>query len=145
MKTLSMEASYLGAPLFTTRNRHKDFKFLQDKLEARLMGWQSKCLSWAGHNTMIKAVAQASPIYTLSTFEVLAKTSEKLDAITRRFWWNPKRGSGRYLAWKSWDHLCQPKKDGVLSFKHTKDFNKALIAKLTWMVATGKESLYECS
>ncbi len=45
MKTLSKDASYLGAPLFTIRNKFKDFKFLHEKLEGRLLGWRSKCLS----------------------------------------------------------------------------------------------------
>ena len=40
---------------------------------------------------MIKSVAQALPNYTLSTFEVPTKTSEKLDFITRKFWLNPKK------------------------------------------------------
>jgi hypothetical protein len=40
MKTLPKDVFYLRAPLFTTRNRTKDFKFLHEKLEARLLGWQ---------------------------------------------------------------------------------------------------------
>jgi hypothetical protein len=141
MKPLPKDVFCLGAPLFTTRNRTKDFKFLHERLKARLLGWRSKCLSWAGRNTMIKSVAQALPTYTLSTFEIPERTSEKLDSITGRFWWNPKKESRRYLAWKSWDHLCQVKKNGGLGFRHTNDFNKALIAKLAWMVAVGKDSL----
>jgi hypothetical protein len=68
--------------------------------------------------------------------------SERVRKIfgTRRFWWNPKE-SGRYLAWKSWDHLCQSRKNGGLEFRHMNDFNTALIAKLSWKVATGSESL----
>jgi hypothetical protein len=95
MKSLPKDTSYLGAPLFTTRNRSKDFKFLHEKVEARLLRWRSKCLSCAGHSTMIKSVAQAFPTYTLSTFEVPAKTCDKLDSIARRFWWNSKKEFGR--------------------------------------------------
>lgn len=36
MRKLKEDAVYLGAPLFLTRNKSKDFHFLQDKLEARL-------------------------------------------------------------------------------------------------------------
>ena len=88
---------------------------------------------------MIKYFAQALPTYTLLTFEVLAETSDKLDSITKRFWWNLKKEPGRYLAWNSWDHLCQSRKNGGLGF--TNDLNRALIAKLSWMVAIGNESL----
>ena len=54
MKKVNPHASYLGSPLFHSNSRIKDFKFLQDKLEARLMGWRSKALSWAGRATMIR-------------------------------------------------------------------------------------------
>jgi hypothetical protein len=134
MKSLKNDAMYLGSPMFTSSSSIKDFKYLQDKLESRLLGWRSKCLSWAGRCTMIKSVAQALPTYTMSTFEVPKKICENLDAVTRRFWWNPKNPSGRFLAWKSWDALCLPKKDGGLGFRKNKNFNKALLAKLAWMV-----------
>jgi hypothetical protein len=34
MKCLKNDAMYLGAPLFLTRHKSKDFKYLQDRLEA---------------------------------------------------------------------------------------------------------------
>ena len=34
MKWFLANSNYLGAPLFTTRSRAKDFSFLQDKMEA---------------------------------------------------------------------------------------------------------------
>lgn len=39
MKEVPQHAYYLGAPLFASRSRTKDFKFLQDRLENRLKGW----------------------------------------------------------------------------------------------------------
>jgi hypothetical protein len=101
MKKVSDQAKYLGAPLFSSGYRVKDFQFLQDKLEAKLKGWKSKSLSWVGHNTLIKSEAQAIPTYTFSTFDVPVAVCDKLDAAMRRFWWNPKKTQGRFLAWKS--------------------------------------------
>lgn len=123
------------------KNKSRDFKFLQDKLEARLNGWRSKCLSWAGRCTLIKSVAQALPTYTMSSFEVTKKVCDALDSQSRRFWWNPKKQNGSYLAWKFWDHLCQPKGKGGLGFRYAKDFNMALLTKLSWMIATKRDSL----
>ena len=140
MKKISDQASYLGAPLFSSGNRTKDFKYLQDKLEARLLGWRSKSLSWAGRSTLIKSVAQAIPTYTFSTFDVPIGVCDKLDAATRRFWWNPKKSNGRYLAWASWDKLCTSKIHGGLGFRKSKKFNEAMLAKLTWMIASKRES-----
>ena len=79
MKILKKEVVYLGAPLFLTRSPTKHFKFLLDKLQTKLMGWRSKCLSWAGRSTLISFVAQAIPNYSMSSFSIPAKICDKLD------------------------------------------------------------------
>uniref|UniRef100_A0A2N9F080 RNase H type-1 domain-containing protein n=1 Tax=Fagus sylvatica TaxID=28930 RepID=A0A2N9F080_FAGSY len=56
--------------------------YLQEKLEARLTRWRSKCFSWADRCTLIKSVVQAIPTYTLSAFDVLIALCDKLDATT---------------------------------------------------------------
>lgn len=45
------------------------------------------------------------------------------------------------MACKSWDLLCQPKEKGGLGFRQAKVFNQALLAKLTWWVASSKDSM----
>lgn len=45
MEQLQKDVIYLEAPLFLTNASTRDFKFLQERLEARLKGWRSKCLS----------------------------------------------------------------------------------------------------
>jgi hypothetical protein len=45
------------------------------------------------------------------------------------------------LAWNSWDLLCQPKEIGGLGFRQSKNFNQALLAKITWWIALGRDSL----
>ena len=141
IKKLKKEAVYLGAPMFLSKAPSKDFSYLQDKLEAKLMGWRSKCLSWAGRKTLINSVAQTMPNYTMSTFNIPNKVCDKLDSLTRRFWWKPNQREGRFIAWKSWDNLCRPIKDGGLGFKKAKNINNALLAKLAWMVASKRDSL----
>ncbi|KAK9989403.1 hypothetical protein SO802_029642 [Lithocarpus litseifolius] len=141
MKGLKKDSIYFGAPLFLSKAPSKDFKFLQDRLEARLMGWRSKCLSWAGRSTLIKFVARAIPTYSMSTFNIPNKICDKLDAATRRFRWRPKKSEGRFVAWRAWDKLCQPKCQGGLRFKKAKDVNQILLAKLTWMIDSKRDSL----
>jgi hypothetical protein len=101
MKSLPKDAVYLGSSLTLSRSRTKYFKYLQNKIEAKLLGWRSKCLSWVGRGTMIKYVVQAIPTYTMSTFEVPLSIYDKIDSATRRFWWNPSSLRERYLAWKA--------------------------------------------
>ena len=43
--------------------------------------------------------------------------------------------------WKSWESLCRSKEKGGLGFKESKLFNQALLAKLTWWVASGRDSI----
>ncbi|XP_023926387.2 uncharacterized protein LOC112037802 [Quercus suber] len=141
MKSLKQDAIYLGAPLFLSSTPSKDFKFLQDRLEAQLSSWRSKCLSWAGRCTLINSVAQTLPTYAMSIFNIPSKICDSLDATLRRFWWKPKAQDGRFLTLKAWDKLCLPKGKSGLGFKKAKDANRALLAKLAWMVASKRDSL----
>ena len=119
MKRLNKDAVYLGALMFMSRSPLKDFKSLQDKVEAKLLGWRSRCLSWAGRCTLINSVSQAIPTYTLSSINIPTKDGDKLDSISRRFWWKPKEKEGSFIAWKKGDKLCRPKCVGGFGFKKT--------------------------
>uniref|UniRef100_A0A2N9I911 Protein kinase domain-containing protein n=1 Tax=Fagus sylvatica TaxID=28930 RepID=A0A2N9I911_FAGSY len=92
------------------------------------------------HSFKKRKVAMALPVYTFSSSDVPNTICDKLDASIRRFWWNPNRESGKFLAWKAWDGLCVPKALGGLGFWCAKQFNAALLAKLTWMIVSGRES-----
>ena len=48
VRNLKKEAVYLGAPMFLSRAPSKDFAYLEDKIEAKLAGWRSKCLHGQG-------------------------------------------------------------------------------------------------
>ena len=124
-----------------TRAPTKSFAYLQLNLEARLAGWRSKCLSWVGRRTLITLVAQTIPIYAMSSFSIPNKVCNNLNSLTRIFWWKPKNQVGKFLAWRSWDKLCFPKKQGGLGFKKAKEVNNAFLAKLAWMIASKRDSL----
>ena len=98
IKKIHPNVKYLGSPLFSSSSRIKDFKFLQEKLKSRLLGWRSKALSWAGRVTLIKPVALTLPSYTFSSSIVPVAVCEKMDAAVCRFWWNPSSDSGCFLA-----------------------------------------------
>jgi hypothetical protein len=115
-KKLPIDAFYLGTPIFFSRSKTKDFKYLIDIIESKLMRWRCKALSWAGRKTLIKSVTLALPIYTFSIVDVTMTVCKLLDSTFRRFWWNPKKDKGNYLAWKSWESLCQTKEAGRVGF-----------------------------
>ncbi|KAH7533562.1 hypothetical protein FEM48_Zijuj04G0144400 [Ziziphus jujuba var. spinosa] len=141
-KDLKAGSMYLGNSLLLGKNRSKEFSKLKEKLQNTLEGWKSKVLSKAGKATLIKSVAQAGPVYTMSTFKIPNSLCNEMDTAIRRFWWGAKEGSKHYLALKSWNLLCQPKALGGLGFRKFKDFNLALLAKLGWKLAKGEESLW---
>ena len=141
MRKLALDAFYLGIPIFSSSSKTKDFKLLIDRLGSKLKGWRSKALSWAGRKILIQTVSQGLPFYAFSTTEVLALVCNNLDSAMRRFWWNPRKKRGHFMACKSWDLLCQQKEKGGFGFRQEKVFNQALIAKLTWWVASSKDSM----
>ncbi len=97
-KKIQLNVKYLGAPLFNSSSRIRDFKFLQEKLKSRLLGWWCKALSWANRATLIKTTALSLPSYTFSSNDVSVSVCEKMYAAVRHFWWNPSSESGRFLA-----------------------------------------------
>nr|POE63937.1 putative ribonuclease h protein [Quercus suber] len=105
MKKLKKDAIYLGSPLFLSRARAKDFRHIIDKVETRLTGWRSKCLSWAGRSTLLNSVVQSIPTYAMSSFSIPNSVCNKLDSLSRRFWWKLKNSDGRFLALTAWDNL----------------------------------------
>lgn len=139
---MKKDTVYLGNLLIFGRRKAKEFGRLKDMLQGRLEGWQSQLLSRAGRATLIKAVAQAIPVYTMSTFRVPNGVCQEMDAMIRRLWWNGNRKARRFLALKSWDDICLPKAMEGLGFRSFKLLNTALLAKLGWKLACGDEGLW---
>uniref|UniRef100_A0A2N9FKX2 RNase H type-1 domain-containing protein n=1 Tax=Fagus sylvatica TaxID=28930 RepID=A0A2N9FKX2_FAGSY len=139
-KKLAQDVKYLGLPLFLSPNKTKDFSFVKEKLEARVSGWKCKSLSWMGRATLIKSVAQVTPIYGMSAFKFPKGLCEEMDAIVRKFWWNPRTVGNKFFTPKAWADLCSPLSEGGLGFRKFESFNEAMIAKLAWWVLSERDS-----
>jgi len=50
----------------------------------------------------------------MSSFNIPNKVCDKLDFLTRRFWWRPRDLDGKFLARRAWDKLCQPRGPTIL-------------------------------
>lgn len=66
----------------------------------------------------------------MSSFKIQLDVCDKLDALSRKFWWKPKNPNRKFLALTAWDNVCKPTCKGGLGFRKAKDFNDALLAKL---------------
>ena len=132
--------TYLGLPSLVGKNRCNTFRALKKKLSNKLSGWKEKLLSHAGKEVLIKAVAQAIPIYTMSVFQLPSALCDELTSMVRSFWWGQHNGKKKIL-WTSWDKICAPKIEGGWGFHDLKAFNLALLAKQGWRLQTNTSSL----
>uniref|UniRef100_A0A803QQJ3 Reverse transcriptase domain-containing protein n=1 Tax=Cannabis sativa TaxID=3483 RepID=A0A803QQJ3_CANSA len=131
------EERHLGNPFVFKRRKKENYMKLRESMLQRLEGWKMRLLSYAGRLTLIKTVASAMPIYSMSTNKIPISTCRDLDAMIRSYWWQGSVGKGRYLALKSWDSICQPQESGGLGIRRFEDSNRALIAKLVWSIVQG--------
>ena len=97
-------------------------------------------MSNAGREILIKAVAQATPTYTMSCFKLPDSLCSDLNSLMGRFWSGQKENE-RKLAWLSWENLYNPKLEGGLGFRDLKAFNLALLAKQGWRIQENPDSL----
>jgi hypothetical protein len=66
----TMNERYLGLPVYVGRDKMKVFAYLKDRIWKRIQGWKEKMLSRAGKEILIKAVAQAIPIFAMACFDI---------------------------------------------------------------------------
>ena len=62
--------------------------------------------------------------------------------MNRNFWWGFKGENKLGCCLKSWDSICTPKSVGGLGIKKIEDMNKALVAKMTWEIASNVNKLW---
>lgn len=134
------EGFYLGLPESVGGSKVALLSYLKENLNKRVHGWQTKFLSPAGKEVLLKAVAMALPTYTMACFLLPKTLCQQIMSILSDFWWRNSHES-RGMHWKSWESLCKPKSGGGLGFKDLEAFNLALLGKQLWRMITNKNSL----
>ena len=119
---------YLGLPPLVGRGKRKAFNRIKDQVGRKIACWKSKLLSHVGREVLIKVVAQAIPMYTMSVFKIPDMLCKELNSPMGKFWWGQKDRE-RKMAWISWERLCPPKAEGGMGFRDLKAFNLALLTK----------------
>ena len=78
---------YLILPPLVGKGKRKAFNCIKDQVGKKIAGWKGKLLSSARWEILIKAVAQATPTYTMSCFKLLESLCRELNAMMSSFWW----------------------------------------------------------
>jgi hypothetical protein len=81
--TESLNDRYLGLPAMVGAYRSENFTYLIERVQALISGWKEKMLSSGGKEMLIKAVAQAIPVFAMTVFNIPKKICKGImDAIS---------------------------------------------------------------
>ena len=131
IKHIGAQDKYLGLPSIVQKSKKATFGAIKDKVQKRIMGWKRSLLSSGGRHTLLRAVGEAIPIYTLSCFKLPDTLLTEIHSMLSQFWWGQK-GAERRMVWIKWDTMTRPKKDGGLGIKDLRAQNLALLGKQCW-------------
>ena len=99
-----------------------------------------KILSTGGKEVLIKSVAQAITVFSMSCFRLPRGLCESVTSLIRQFWWGSKQGK-RKPSWVAWEEMTKPKHLGGLGFRDLEIFNLALLSKQAWRMLQNPLSL----
>ncbi|CAL1375269.1 unnamed protein product [Linum trigynum] len=137
---VGVQDKYLGLPTLIAQSKMATFRYVEERLLARLQGWARRTLSLAAKEILLKSVASALPLHVMSCFKLPLSLCRALDRLVARFWWGVEDGRTR-LRWMSWRKMCRSKHDGGMGFRRFKHFNQALLAKIGWRILEDPSSL----
>ena len=76
---------YLGYLILHKRRCQNDFQFMVERVQAKLAGWKTECLSPAGWLVLIKAAVTAIPEYTMQCYKILVRICDEVEKLVRNF------------------------------------------------------------
>ena len=139
-KAVEGHEKYLGLPTFIGSSKKRIFQSIQDRVWKKLKGWKGQCLSQAGREVLIKAIAQAIPSYAMQCFKIPKSIIDGIERMCRSFFWGQKEEEKK-MAWVAWEKMFLPKKEGGMGIRNFEVFNRALLAKQAWRILTMPNSL----
>ncbi|CAA0810912.1 DNAse I-like superfamily protein, partial [Striga hermonthica] len=132
---------YLGLPLGIGKSKKEVFDYLLASVRNKLTSWNSKLLSSAGKEVLLKAVIQALSVFTMSCFILPVSICSEIARLSAKFWWKSGTNQSTGVHWKKWNSITVPKDCGGMAFHDLQLFNKALICKQLWRIASNPDLL----
>lgn len=132
---------YLGVPLFHSRISKNTFKFIVDKVQKKLNGFDAWILSMAGRVTLAKSVLLPIPGYFMQSSLIPIGVCERIEQIVRTFVWGSS-SSGNKVPLVKWETCCQPLLKGGLGLRRLVPQNTSYILKLAFSFVTKLDALW---
>ncbi|XP_019190337.1 PREDICTED: uncharacterized protein LOC109184754 [Ipomoea nil] len=132
---------YLGLPSLVGRKKREILGYLKERILTRVRSWNSKFLSRAGREVLLKNVIQAMPSYAMMVFLLPLSLCKEIETLMNGYWWTGSVGSRKGIRWRAWEGLAQPKAAGGLGFRKLHEMNLALLGKQAWRLVTRPQSL----
>ncbi|XP_015057525.1 uncharacterized protein LOC107003747 [Solanum pennellii] len=132
--------TYLGCPLFVGRPRNVYFSDLINKVVSRIIGWQTKQISFGGKAVLSKHVLQALPIHLLTAVTPPNTIINQIPMLIADFFWGWQNNSKKYH-WSSWKNLSYPYEEGGIGMRNLHDVCKSFKFKQWWTFRT-KQTLF---
>ena len=129
----SQGSRYLGVPLFLSSSK-KDFAYLKENLESKASSWKSKSLSWMGRATLVKSIALATLLYTMSCFLIPKCLCEEMDSMLKKILVEPIKEFKPLFYSSSLGQSMPIKIFGWPCFRHFSNINMALLSKFAWWI-----------
>lgn len=76
-----LTSKYLGVPSYVGKSKARTFDYVKDRMWKKIQGWKEKLLSKPGKEILIKAVAQAIPVYSMACFDLTKSVCEELSTM----------------------------------------------------------------
>ncbi|XP_075665344.1 uncharacterized protein LOC142635008 [Castanea sativa] len=129
---------YLGFPIIHNGRRRNEFQFVVERVQNKLVGWKSKCLSSARRLVLIKAAVSSIPEYNMQCNKLPTKTCEDVNKLTRDFLWGS-TAEKKKLHLVGLNKVANPIDMRGLGIFEMKARNSAILAKLCWRIASSPD------
>jgi hypothetical protein len=97
----ALSDKYLGLPALVGADRSDCFEHFIDRIIQRINGWKEKHLSIGGKEILLKAVAQAIPVYAKSVFQIPKGVCKRMTDAIAQFWWGDDENDKK-MHWLAW-------------------------------------------